>query len=75
MQILQKSSQDWVSYFDEKTASAKTNGSSGTLRAIATYGICYDARTTFLAATLGKSGQRSTHGRDGKLSRFSSGAG
>ena len=70
IQILQKSSQDWVAYFDEKTASAKTNGSSGTLRAIATYAMCFDARTTFLAATLGKSGKGPLLGATGNFRDF-----
>jgi len=55
IQILQKSSQDWVAYFHEKAGSTTTIGPSGTLLAIGTYGKCYDARTTFLAAALGKS--------------------
>lgn len=70
VQILQKSSQDWVSYFSEKTGSANTNQASPTLRAIATYGKCYDARTTFLAATLSRSGKSPLMGARGDFRDF-----
>jgi hypothetical protein len=72
IQILQKTSQDWVAYFNAKADSAKTNGSSGTLRAIAAYEKCYVARTTFLAAALGKSGRGPLMGASGNFRDFQS---
>jgi hypothetical protein len=64
-QILQMSSTDWVTHFKEKEASAE-----GTLRAIAAYGKCYDARTNRLAATLGKSGKGPLMGARGNFGDF-----
>lgn len=57
-QILELSSAEWVSQFNEKeSAKAKDVASSEqkTVRAIAAYGKCYDARTDRLAASLAKS--------------------
>jgi hypothetical protein len=64
-QILQMSSTDWVADFKEKDASAE-----GTLRAIAAYGKCYDARTNRLAATLGKAGKGPLMGARGNFGDF-----
>ncbi len=66
-QILQKTSQEWVTYFNEKSAHAAADN---TLRAIATYGKCYDARTTHLAAVLGKSGKGPLMGTRGNFGDF-----
>jgi hypothetical protein len=54
-QILERSSADWVAQFN---AQAKESGSEQqkTLRAIAVYGKCYDARTDRMARSLGKKG-------------------
>jgi len=49
-QILEMSSTDWVSKFNKE----RDVGPQGTLRAIATYSRCYDARTDWLAASLAK---------------------
>jgi hypothetical protein len=54
-QILEFSSADWLSQFNEKTKDAGS-AQQKTLRAIATYGNCYDARTDRLAASLAKTG-------------------
>lgn len=56
-QILQKTSQEWVTYFNEKSGHAAADNTSNTLRAVAAYGKCYDARTNHLAAVLGRSGK------------------
>jgi len=53
-QILELSSTDWVSQFNEKAKDAAP-AQQKTLRAIAVYGKCYDARTDRLAASLAKS--------------------
>jgi len=52
-QILQITSTDWV----KKFTAANRATSDSTIRAINVYGKCYDARTSRLAATLGKSGE------------------
>jgi len=54
-QILEMSSSDWITQFNEKT-NGDDSGKLKTLRAIAVYGKCYDARTARLAASLGKRG-------------------
>jgi hypothetical protein len=64
-QILQMSSTDWVAHFKEKDASAE-----GSLRAIAAFGKCYDARTNRLAATLGKAGKGPLMGARGNFGDF-----
>lgn len=69
-QILQKSSQDWILYFIEKADHAAADSGSETLRAIATYGKCYDARTNHLAATLGASGKGPLMGARGDFGDF-----
>ena len=69
-QILQKTSQEWVAYFNEKSAPAAAGAPSGALRAIAVYGKCYDARTNHLAAVLGRSGKGPLMGARGNFGDF-----
>ncbi|MFZ0883334.1 MAG: hypothetical protein WAN14_08045 [Candidatus Acidiferrales bacterium] len=69
-QILQKSSQEWTTYFNEKSAHATADSTSNTLRAIAAYGKCYDARTNHLAAVLGRSGKGPLMGARGNFGDF-----
>jgi hypothetical protein len=69
-QILQKTSQEWVAYLNEKSADAASDSASSTLRAIAAYGKCYDARTSHLAAALGKSGKGPLMGTRGNFGDF-----
>jgi hypothetical protein len=69
-QILQKSSQEWVLYFNEKTAQVAADNPSGILRAVVAYGKCYDARTNRLAAVLGKSGEGPLMGARGNFGDF-----
>jgi hypothetical protein len=47
-QILEMSSTDWVAKFNKE----KDSSTQATLRAVATYGKCYEARTNELASTL-----------------------
>jgi hypothetical protein len=65
-QILQVPSSDWVKKF------TAANGATpeSTIRAIAAYGKCYDARTSRLAAALGKSGKGPLMGARGNFSDF-----
>jgi hypothetical protein len=65
-QILQLPSSDWVKKF---TAASDATPES-TIRAIAAYGKCYDARTTRLAAALGKSGKGPLMGARGNFGDF-----
>jgi hypothetical protein len=65
-QILAMSSTDWVSQFNEKAKDAAP-AQQKTLRAIAVYGKCYDARTDRLAASLAKSGAGPLMGARGNL--------
>jgi hypothetical protein len=69
-QILQKSSQDWIVYFNEKTGLTATNSAIGVLRPIAVYGKCYEARTNQVAASLGKSGRGPLMGATGNFRDF-----
>lgn len=69
-QILQKSSQQWVLYFNEKAGHAATDTGAGPLRAIGAYGKCYDARTSHLAAMLGNSGKGPLMGARGNFGDF-----
>jgi hypothetical protein len=64
-QVLQMPSTDWVAKFNEKDASPE-----GTLRAIGAYGKCYDARTSRLAASLGKAGKGPLMGARGNFGDF-----
>lgn len=65
-QILAMSSTDWVAQFNEKAKDAAPEPQK-TLRAIAVYGKCYDARTDHLAASLAKSGAGPLMGARGNL--------
>ena len=61
LQILQMTSTQWVAHFNEKFTptkpkDAELSASDKTLRAIAAYARCYDARTTRLADQARKSG-------------------
>jgi hypothetical protein len=56
-QILQMTSTAWVARFAEKTGGATGASAPVAVRAITSYGKCYDARTNQLAASLGKSGR------------------
>jgi hypothetical protein len=69
-EILQKTSQDWITYFEEKSAHAAADNTSTTLRAIAAYGKCYDTRTNHLAAVLSKSGKGPLMGARGNFGDF-----
>jgi hypothetical protein len=54
-QILEMSSAEWVAQFNAR-APAEDSAKPKTVRAIETYGNCYDARTDQRAAALGKKG-------------------
>jgi hypothetical protein len=69
-QILQKSSTDWIGYFGEKAGSRPLDNPSVQLRALAVYGQCYEARTSQLAAALGKSGRGPLMGALGNFRDF-----
>ena len=74
-QILQMSSTDWVAHFHEKTSqagkpSADSSDAQATLRAIAAYGKCFDARTDRLSASLGQSGKGPLMGVRGNFRDF-----
>lgn len=69
-QILQKSSQEWVLYCKQKAVHEAVDLEAATLRAITAYGQCYDARTSHLAATLGKSGTGPRMGARGNFGDF-----
>jgi len=65
-QIVQTSSADWVrEYTKEKSAAP-----DATVRALAVYGECYDARTNRLATSLGKSGKGPPLGARGNFRDF-----
>jgi hypothetical protein len=65
-QILQMSSTDWI----KKFTAAKDATEPSTIQAISAYGKCYDARTTRLAASLGKSGKGPLMGARGNFRDF-----
>jgi hypothetical protein len=65
-QILQMPSSDWV----KKFAAANGAAPASTIRALAAYGKCYDARTSRLAAALGKSAKGPLMGARGNFSDF-----
>ncbi len=65
-QILQMSSTDWT----KKFTAAKDPNEPSTLQAISTYGKCYEARTTRLAASLAKSGKGPLMGARGNFGDF-----
>ena len=60
------SSTDWI----KKFTAAKDATEPSTIQAISTYGKCYDARTTRLAASLGKSGKGPLMGARGNFGDF-----
>lgn len=63
VQILEMSSTDWVAKFTVE----KGSDSSQTIRAIGTYGKCYEARTDQLAAKLGRAGKGPLMGARGSF--------
>lgn len=65
-QILQLSSTDWI----KKFTTAKDATETTVIQAISAYGKCYDARTTRLAASLGKSGKGPLMGARGNFGDF-----
>jgi hypothetical protein len=65
-QVLQMSSTDWI----KKFSAAKGATEPSTILAISTYGKCYDARTTRLATSLGKSGEGPLMGARGNFGDF-----
>jgi hypothetical protein len=69
-QILKMNSTEWVAYFLDQAAAAATEKPAISLRAIASYGKCYDGRTNRLAATLGKSGKGPLMGANGNFRDF-----
>jgi len=64
--VLQKSSSDWIAQY---TAEHSTSPDD-TVAAINTYAKCYDARTSRLAASLGKSGKGPLMGANGNFRDF-----
>jgi hypothetical protein len=68
-QILKMSSTEWISYTVDKAGPA-ADKPGATLRALASYGKCYDERTSRLAATLGKSGKGPLMGANGNFRDF-----
>lgn len=69
-QILQKTSQEWVADFNEKSSHAAGDSGTSTIRAIAAYGKCYDARTNHLAAVLARTGKGPLMGARGNFGDF-----
>jgi hypothetical protein len=70
-QMLKMSSSDWVSYFVNKTGQeVATDKPPAILRAVASYGKCYDERTSHLGAALGKSGKGPLMGANGNFRDF-----
>ena len=65
-QILQISSTDWI----KKFTAAKDAIEPSTIQAISAYSKCYDARTTRLATSLGKSGKGPLMGARGNFGDF-----
>src|SRR5580698_1736811 len=69
-QILQMTSTAWVAHFAEKAGPPSNAAAPATVRALAAYGKCYDARTNQLAASLGKSGRGPLMGAAGNFRDF-----
>jgi len=73
-QILAMTSADWVAHFNDKLGEKAMNemktNLEGTVRGLAVYGQCYDARTNRLAASLGKSGKGPLMGARGNFRDF-----
>jgi len=70
VQILKMSSTEWVAYFANKSAAAATDQPAANVRAIGSYGKCYDERTDRLAASLRKSGKGPLMGANGNFRDF-----
>ncbi len=68
--ILQMTSTAWVAYFQENAGKVKDATAPVAVRAIASYGKCYEARTNQLAASLGKSGRGPLMGATGTFRDF-----
>jgi len=68
-QILAMSSSDWVAQFNQKSSDPSPDQDK-TVRAIAAYGKCYDARTDRLAAALGRKGTGPLMGARGDFRDF-----
>jgi hypothetical protein len=69
-QILQMTSIAWVAQFAEKAGTPNNAASPVAVRAITAYGKCYDARTSQVAASLGKSGRSPLMGALGNFRDF-----
>jgi hypothetical protein len=64
--MLEKSSSDWVAQFTAEHGSSQED----TIAAIHAYAKCYDARTSRLAASLGKAGKGPLMGANGNFRDF-----
>jgi hypothetical protein len=64
--VLQLSSTDWIAQYGKDHSASEED----TLKAIDIYAKCYDARSTRLAATLGKSGKGPLMGANGNFRDF-----
>jgi hypothetical protein len=64
--VLQVSSTDWIAQYGKDHGTSQED----TLKAIDIYAKCYDARTSRLAATLGKSGKGPLMGANGNFRDF-----
>src|SRR5580658_7235380 len=69
-QILQMTSAAWVAQFAEKARTSNNAAGVPTVRAITVYGKCYEARTSQVAALLGKSGRGPLMGALGNFRDF-----
>jgi len=69
-QILQMTSTAWVAQFAEKAGTSNNAAGVPAVRAIAVYGKCYEARTSQVAASLGKSGRGPLMGALGNFRDF-----
>jgi hypothetical protein len=69
-QILQMTSTAWVAQFAEKARTSNKAAGVPTVRAITVYGKCYEARTSQVAASLGKSGRGPLMGALGNFRDF-----
>jgi hypothetical protein len=69
-QVLQMTSTAWVAHFAEKAGTSNNAASPVAVRAITGYGKCYDARTSQVAASLGKSGRSPLMGALGNFRDF-----
>jgi hypothetical protein len=69
-QVLQMTSTAWVAHFAEKAGTSNNAASPVAVRAITGYEKCYDARTSQVAASLGKSGRSPLMGALGNFRDF-----